>query len=247
MKHIVGWCFVVEEGTASFPPPERFQLPKDSSPMRRGHYSCPAVRAAALGNCVIRSPFSMRLRFRRRDDYASFYPVYPFTTLSEVKLSEMLRVEPRESWRGDDIPVIQFPSPYMFVSDEKMEIEQCSAILADSSSLNWRLIPGRFDIFGWQRPLNWAFEWDTRNGDLVIRAGEPLYHVRFYDEHGRLITSPNLVRVELDGELKRRFLSATGVTAIQRGTAALIKKSSINRKRKLVQDIDNKDDSNRLP
>ena len=36
------------------------------------------------------------------------------------------------------------------------------------TTLNWRVIPGNFDIYSWQRPLNWAFEWDTRLGDLTI-------------------------------------------------------------------------------
>lgn len=231
----IGWCFVNVEGTAGYPYPEKISLAKDPSVTNRGHFSCPAVRASAQGLFSIGSPFSLHLRFRKIKNVVSFVPVYPFTSINESMLAQLFRLEPREQWRSEHIPLFQIPSPYFFISDEPIEIEQCHPMFADSSSLNWRLIPGKFNIHGWQRPLNWAVEWDTRCGDLIIRAGEPMYYIRFYDESGKLIVSPDLVKTKLTEDLRERLNNAAGVTAFKRGTAALIRSASKDRSEPLLK------------
>jgi hypothetical protein len=190
---------------------------------------------ASQGYFAIKSPFSLRLRFKKNDDVVSIVPIYPYTTINESKLGELLKLEPRDLWRSDDIPLLQIPSPYFFVADEPIDIEQCQPIFADTTSLNWRIIAGRFDIYGWQRPLNWAIEWDTKCGDLIIKMGEPLYYVRFYDASGKVITNLDLIRIPLTEELRARLNSSAGVTSYQRGTAALIKKASEERSDSLLQ------------
>ena len=231
----IGWFVAVSEGAVVYPAPTRFHLDKDPSPSKRGWQSCPAVRNVTRGVFVVTSPFSLHLRFRRLNDAISFTPVYPATSLSEERLSQMFRLEPRDSWRSDDTPVIQFPSPYVFVSDERVEVEQLMPAYGHVSSLNWRLISGRFDIYGWQRPLNWAFEWDVSCGDLVIRMGDPLYWVKFYDTCGAVIESPNLTPIRPSEELQERMSSFSGVTGTQRGTAKLIRESSKTRLTKFLE------------
>lgn len=225
----IGWCHVNTEGTAAYPAPEKLHLGKDPSATKRGPLSCPAVRASSQGYWVIKSPFSLHLRFRRNADVVSFVPVYPFTTINETKLRELLRLESKELWRTPDIPLLQIPSPYFFVSDEPVEVEQCPPIFADTTSMNWRPISGKFNIHGWHRPLNWAIEWDTKCGDLIVKMGEPLYYVRFYDSENRLVLNPELHKIPLTEELRGRLNSSAGVTAIQRGTANLIRKASEER------------------
>lgn len=237
MSAKIGWCFVNIEGTAAYPKPERVSLGKDPSVTKRGHLSCPAVRAAAVGYMSVGSPFSLRLKFRRRDNTVSFIPVYPFTSINESKLSEIFRLEPREQWRSADVPLFQISSPYFFVADEQIEVEQCQPIFANSTSLNWRIIPGRFNIYGWQRPLNWAIEWDTKCGDLVIRLGEPLYYLKFFDAEGRLISNPNIQQVELTEDLRAKLNASAGVTSLQRGTAALMRAASDERTGPLLKPI----------
>lgn len=180
------------------------------------------------------SPFSLKLRFSRVGDTVSFSPIYPATTLNEVKLGEMFRLEPRETWRDEHLPVVQFPSPYVFVADEQVDVEQIMPAVGQLARLNWRLVPGRFNIYAWQRPLNWAFEWDVRNGDLTVRLGDPLYWVRFYDKSGAIIEDPELIPITPSALLLERMRSFSGVTAVQRGTARLMITAAKSRKKKFV-------------
>jgi hypothetical protein len=235
----IGWCYTQLEGTTAFPSPSKFHLPKDPSPTKRGHFSCPAVRATTEGCFVIKSPFSLRLRYEQKTNVGTFVPIYPFTSITDHKLSEWFRPEPTNTWRSFDIPIFQFPSPYIFVADEQIEIELIHPFISDISSLNWRLIPGRFNIYGWQRPLNWAAEWDARCGDLIIKLGDPLYYIRFYDDQKRIISHPDLVKIKFTDEIKERVQGAAGVTSFRRGTQALIREESESRNQNLIVPLKN--------
>jgi hypothetical protein len=237
-KMNVGWCHTPVEGVVAFPDPERLFLSKDPSPARRGPFSCPAVRATADGLFCIESPFSLKMRCRRVEDVLSFSPVYPFTTITESKLSEWFRIEPTSSWRSTSIPIFQMPSPYIFIADQKVDIEVMHPFLSPISSMNWRLIPGRFDIYGWQRPLNWAAEWDINGGDLVIRVGDPLYYIRFIDSQNKIISSPELVKVQYTKEIDQRVREISGVTSFRRGTMSLIRESASKRQSSLIVPVD---------
>lgn len=194
------------------------------------------MRSTVQGCYAVLSPFSLALRFTRRDKIIAISPVYPFTTLSEGRFREIVRIEPRESWQSDDRPVIQMASPYVFVADEKIEVEQISPIMGNPTRINWRVIPGRFDIYGWQRPLNWAFEWDALGGDLMVRMGEPLYYLRFFSQGGAQIINPNLVKIEPSDELRKRMIEFSGVSGVRRGTQKLINEYSAKRQGKFISE-----------
>ena len=225
----IGWFHAILEGSSAFLPPKKVVLERDPSRTRSGHLSCPAVRSVAQGCYAILSPFSLTLRFTRRDKVISITPIYPSTSVSEGRLRDMLRLEPRESWYSDDRPIIQIASPYTFVADQKVEVEKIHPVLGHPTRINWRVIPGRFDIYGWQRPLNWAFEWDALGGDLSIRMGEPLYYVKFFGETGSQIFNPDLFKIEPSERLKKRMVEFSGVSGLRRSTQKLIKEYSDKR------------------
>jgi hypothetical protein len=62
-----------------------------------------------------------------------------------------------------------------------------------------------------------------------------MYYVRFYDESGKLIVSPDLVKTKLTEDLRERLNHSAGVTALKRGTAALIRSASKDRSEPLLK------------
>jgi hypothetical protein len=151
-------------------------------------------------------------------------PVYPFTSLTEAKFSEFVTVEPPETWRNSHTAVLQFPSPYIFFADAPATIEQFHPSLVASSAMNWRVIPGKFDIYSWQRPLNWGVEWDTSLGDLIIRVGEPQYFLKF-SEPILERQAIELIECEFTKALEDRLRLSRGITGIRKGTIPLMKKA----------------------
>lgn len=142
----IGWCIHALEATVAFQPPIKFIPPKDRSKAGRGFLSCPAVRSYFEGVFYVKSPFSLRLRCTDTADGMLLQPVYPFTSLTPERFREFISVELPGSWRNSKTVVLQFPSPYVFVADEPASIEQFSPSLSEVQAMNWRVIPGQFDI-----------------------------------------------------------------------------------------------------
>lgn len=230
----VGWCYSEIIESAALEKPEKISLPKDKSPNKRGFLSCPAVRDSLSGVVVVRSSFSLHLKFKKISNSYVVTPIYPFTSIGEGRIKDFVRLEPKESWLNANLPAFQFPTPYLFLADEDMEIEQFSPSLLEVSNMNWRVIPGRFNIYGWQRPLNWAIEWDIRCGDLIIKQGDPLYFARFFNSKGQHINNIKLINIELTPEIKEKLDSTTGVTSLRRGLKKVMDRATEERDSSLM-------------
>lgn len=228
-KMKIGWCCTALEAKICFPEPKRVTLGKDLSTGGRGFLSCPAVRDYFSNTFVVTSPFSLRLRCDEVAGSKIIRPVYPFTSLSQPRVNEWVKVEPKSSWRSGDAVIIQIPSPYLFIADDPIFIRQDPVLLSTPSSFSWRLIPGRFNIYDWQRPLNWAFEWFPSAGDFIIKAGEPIYNISFDSPDGLDGQRLDLQRIELSPKLEERLQELRGVVSIKRGVSSLFEDARASR------------------
>lgn len=237
----IGWSLLTGEATIAYEPPTRFVPPKDPSPSGRGFLSCPATRAF-FGNSTyqIKSPFSLQLRCEEREGNIVVRAVYPFTSLTEAKVQEFVTIEPQSTWREPKVIALQMPSPYVFYSDVPVTMAQFHPALVNSSSTGWQLIQGQFDIYRWQRPLNWAVEWNFENGDLIVRAGEPIYFVRFMAPSGSAFESVELVKLPVTEDLDDRLKMTRGITALRRGTHSLFERAGDMRRGKVLVKMENK-------
>lgn len=223
----IGWCIASDRFAIAFDAPSALIPPKDPSNNKKGYLSCPAVRQFSEGLFQVASPFSLKLRLIESDSGPAIVPVYPFTSLTEDIINQLVQIEPQSTWGNRNCAVIQIPSPYVFIADEPVIVEQSNPDLTIQSRMNWRVIPGRFDIYSWQRPLNWAFEWDFSCGDFEIRAGEAQYNIRFLPRNypfGNF--SIKLIKLAFDKEIKSRLDLTRDIAKIRRGTAQLFSKSA---------------------
>lgn len=223
----IGWCIASDRFSAAFDAPTPLIPPKDPSLNKKGFLSCPAVRQFPDNIFQVTSPFSLKLRVINSDNGPTIVPVYPFTSLTEDMVKNLVQIEPQDTWSKNNVAVIQIPSPYVFVTDEVVFMEQSSPDLSVQSRLNWRVIPGRFDIYSWQRPLNWAFEWDFSAGDFEIRVGEPQYNVRFFSSKESFGSyTCQLQRLDFDNQIKKRLELTKDIANIRRGTMQLFPRSA---------------------
>jgi hypothetical protein len=238
----VGWCINSDSFAIAFDPPSKLIPPKDTTINSKGFLSCPAVRKFSEGIYQVTSPFSLKLRALENNGQLTIVPVYPFTSLTEEIAKIFIKIEPQETWNSTSTAVVQIPSPYVFVSDHKILIEQFSPELSKKSKMNWRVVPGKFDIYAWQRPLNWAFEWDLSCGDFEIRAGEPQYNIRFLpQEHPLENCKISLEKLELNKSIGERLALTRDVAKIRRGTSQLFSKAA--QLRKNIKFLDKNDDT----
>ncbi|WP_092402075.1 MULTISPECIES: hypothetical protein [Candidatus Ichthyocystis] len=220
----VGWTLSEEGGSVLFYSPE----PLSSLYSRKmiGVSACPAVQHYERRVFCVRSPYSLRIRAKFDNDKWYFYPVYPFTEMPESSLFERVQFQPRSAWRDPFVPVLQLLLPYVFVSDEDVFLNQIEAPCGKNR--NWSLLSGRFNIYDWQRPINWAISWTDTSEDIVIRRGDVLFGLLFESCH------PNkgivLKRMPYEGAIRALVEETRGVSTHVRGTFSLF---AIQRQKRL--------------
>ena len=231
MKKVkVGWCVHTTEHKMVFEPPKKLIPLKDRSENQKGYLSCPAVRSYCDGYYVVTSPYSIKLKCFEKEDRLEIFPVFPFTSINDSLIKALIQVEHPSTWRKNNLVTIQVPSPYVFFSDEMIYMEQSHPMLTDQTKLNWRVIPGIIDIYSWQRPMNWAFEWDISTGDFVINANEPIYSIRFFSK-SKNTTSVDLKEYQMNKKIREQLALTSGIAKVKRGIKPYFEKAKIRRKK----------------
>ncbi|WP_092485693.1 hypothetical protein [Candidatus Ichthyocystis hellenicum] len=211
----IGWALFEESSAVLFYPPEPLSSLYSHKPS--GVSACPAVQHYERRVFHIRSPYTFRIRANFDNKKWYFYPIYPFTEMPESSLFERIQFQPRSSWRDPFIPVLQMLLPYVFVSDEDVFLNQIEAPCFKNRS--WSLISGRFNIYDWQRPINWAISWVDTSMDIIVRRGDVLFSLMFESNHPD--RSISLQRVPYEGALKSLVDETRGVSTQIRGTFGL--------------------------
>ena len=154
--------------------------------------------------------------------------------LSEKNLNKLIHVMPQEGWRHPDRPLIQFSTPYRFVTDDDVYINQLPPFLEYQSS-PWPgvLIGGRFPLDVWPRTLMWAFEWYDTSQSVEFKSGEPWFYVSF-DTNSAAGKPVRLVKAEVTDTLLNYCRGLDGVTGYVNRTFSLFKTARSRRPKQLL-------------
>ena len=224
---LIGWSYIDDKGSSIFFPPEKLsELYKNKDTPACGVSICPAVQQFEKRTFFIKSPYTFKIKASKTGEDWTFQPVYPFTQIDNNILKSLLQFQPKSQWRDANTPVLQLSLPYVFFSDIPTIINQVGIDYA--SNTNWSLIQGRFNIYDWQRPINWSIEWRDTNSELVIKRGQSLFQVLFETEE--LDPKIQLKHMEMTPKLKRAIDKSWGVSKVIRGTSNVIKSSGADRK-----------------
>lgn len=221
----IGWCFREDLSSSIYFHPENLNIFRNQGKTKSdGVSTCPAVKSINNKILLIKSPFSIRLRILKSniDNKYDFRPVYPDTEVNQELLPGILNIEPKELWINNEKPIIQIKLPYIFFSDKEVELLQLETPQSRSQK-NWSLIQGVFDIYSWQRTLNFAFQWSDINNDLYIKRGDPIFQVLFQTNNPT--SNFRLRKIKMHDDLKTRINECEGITGYIKGTTKVIKNS----------------------
>ncbi len=137
------------------------------------------------------------------------------------------------SWRHLNRPIVEFESPYVFLSDEDVFINLTSAFMHYTQpALPGLVLNSRFPLNLWPRKLAWAFEWYDTSRPLVIKKGEPWFYVSFesIDPSRRV----RLVNAEITPGIGEFVHKISAVSQFAKQTQALIMGQQKDRPSKLL-------------
>lgn len=231
----VGWWLDAREATFIYDAPyvyrPSYPPPRDSHAVN----NCPGILDYEARFVVIDCPFDLHIRLVRNAQGAYEVAVHGLETSVNVsKLKEnILRLQPPASWRTPERPVLQVSTPYRFVSDEPVYLNEFPPVFHyPKNPLPGLIIGGRFPIDIWPRTLMWAFEWHDVSKDLVLKRGEPWFCLRFETmDPSRHI---RLVEAEVTPELREFCQGLDAVNAYVRQTFSLFKVARERRPEKLL-------------
>ncbi len=154
-----------------------------------GHYKhCPAFSSYISQTFVIKSPFDLELSFNENKVRVLN------SSLDKSEYEKNLTVDIGQ------YPTVQMELHIGIVSDAPCTIEIFGAFFStNEQDLTYRVIPGTYDIYSWQRFLNFAFEWTNFQKNIIIKRGQPILYMRFRSRN--LNEKYQMVRIEMTDDL----------------------------------------------
>lgn len=153
--------------------------------------------------------------------------------LSPSKFRSSVVLTPRDRWRAADRPIVQIRTPYRFLSEDLVYLNQTSPFLhLPADPWPGAVIQGRFPIDVWPRVLVWAFEWHDLDRTLRLNRGEPWFYAYFetFDPESPV----DLIEGEWTDDLKDYVKGMDGVTSFVNQTFSLFNTARERRPRKLL-------------
>lgn len=231
----VGWLIESDMASVIWDAPKAYARRLPAPKSAKSVQVCPAAVEFDARHFVIPAPVDINLRFRfdEKGQPGLINVDGLQSTVRAKHLNNMVSLINRVEWRHPDRPIVQIVTPYVFVADEPVYINQLPPYL-DYIDPPWPgvLISGRFPIDVWPRTLMWAFEWHDTTKDLVIARGDPWFYARF--ETNDPVQRVRLFEAELTPELREYMKSISGVTNYVNRTFSLFDRARERRPKTLL-------------
>ena len=164
------------------------------------YYNCPAFVDICKNTFIIKCPYDLEMKY----DYDSNYLMVNV----DEDVIDSYCINRNLKTGFDEYPKIFTLLPrYIFYSKEDIIIETMPCFLQNHDK-GFDLIPGRFNINKWIRPIDFTFELHKNIEKLKFKAGDPLFYIRFITPHGEKV---ELERTDMSYELFKISISSTKI------------------------------------
>lgn len=230
-----GWFVMAKEAGAIWDGPRPVSIARGPQRSPKSVVACPAVIDYEARLYEFPCPVDIRLRFSRDKDGK---PILinaggPDSSITKAKLSGLANLTSEGQWRHPARPIVQFSTPYRFISDDLVYLNQYPAFhhYKDPAAPG-TIIGGRFPIDAWPRPMMWAFEWHDPSKELIWKRGEPWFYMRFESRDPK--AQIKVVEAEITPALERLCRDVDSVTNYVSRTFSLFARARQLRPKRLL-------------
>ncbi len=235
----VGWLLRSDHAHFIWTAPRLLKRSENPPAHAKSATLCPAIMDHNTHIFEVLCPFDLSLRVRMKDDGEAALTDTggDKSTIAPHTLNQLVSVIPRNQWRVPDRPIVQIKTPYTFIADEVVYVNQTAAYLHyQNPALPGIVVAGRFPTYIWPRPLTWSFEWFDLDRDVILKRGTPWFYVRF--EGNDVTRHFRLVEAELTPELRAYMAGTSGVVNYVNRTFSLFATAQERRPGKLLSPLD---------
>jgi hypothetical protein len=231
----VGWLLDTTSAGFIWSPPRRVMRDRPDQRHAKSLTQCPAIVDADARLFEILSPVDVQIGFKLDENQR---PVLvnlagDQSPIRSKHLNQMVSIVNRREWSNPNRPVVQFITPFVFVADEPVYLNQLPPYNHyRRDPLPGLLVPGRLPVDIWPRHLMWAFEWYEIDKPLVLRRGEPWWYARF--ESTDPARPVRLVEAQMTPELREYMQGISSVTNYVSQTYSLFATARARRPARLL-------------
>ena len=211
--YTAGWIMEKQQASIIWDAPQPVRQDAPQTTAAKSVAFCPAVIEFDRRHFVINSPFDLHIKLNvgPKGELSMTNMLRERSPVRHGALADVLVMMNPEEWRHPQRPVVQMPTPFVFVSDDPLTLNQFPPFLHyGMAPLPGVQLCGRYPIDVWPRQLMWAFEWHDISKDFILKRGEPWFYVRF--EGPDPSAQVRLIEGEKTPELMAFVESLTGVT-----------------------------------
>jgi hypothetical protein len=176
-----------------------------SSKRNSEYMKCPALIDFCRNTYVITAPFDFSISFDMKNQKV-------YSSISQQYYDNLIIPRGHDTTEIDPL-LITLPPVYVFYSHQNIVMESMSLFILNNDSIdNVNLIPGKFNIQKWIRPIDFTIEIKDTNKDVKIKEGDPLFCIRFTDIENN--SKINLERTEFTEKLQDIIFSCVHIKDI---------------------------------
>ncbi len=179
---VVGWLLDTREAGFIYEAPRPLGSKRVPARAAKALSNCPAVLDVEARYFEIPCPMDLILGLgkTRQGRPGLLNTAGLQSAIEEKQLRQFVELLEPARWRDPRYPVLQVRTPYRFVADEPVWLEQVAAFSHPRKTLWPGLFIGRrLPIDIWPQRLSWTFEWREGDRELVLRRGEPWFYLSF--------------------------------------------------------------------
>ena len=230
-----GWFVMAKEAGVIWDGPRPMTLLRGPQKSPKSALACPAVIDYDARLVEFPCPVDLKLRFARDKDGkpALVNAGGPNSPITKSKLSSLVTLTSEGQWRHPSKPIVQVSTPYRFISDDLVYLNQYPAFhhYKDPPAPGF-IIGGRFPIDAWPRPMMWAFEWCDPTKPLIWKRGEPWFYARFESDDPK--AQVRVVEAEITPDLEKLCRDVESVTNYVNRTYSLFARARAMRPKTLL-------------
>ena len=132
---------------------------------------CPATQDLARNTFVIRSPFDAHFILDADQRQIEFIEPH-------VQSMDFYNMRSHQ-YSDKDEPIMSINFHQLFVTEHKDIELTMTAPWFENSHQSFRVVPGRFKISDWWRPIDFAIQLPNRRHEVKIKQGDPLFYITF--------------------------------------------------------------------
>jgi hypothetical protein len=200
---------------------------------------CPAFLQFNKNLFVLKSPvdFGFTVAPKNNNQIDGNWELYPAeghqNDIAPEAVRKLISYNSDSSDKVDyDKPVFQFRFNYVFFADEPVTIQMMPSIY-ENKDIPVNTIPGEFNIYDWQRPLQWGFEWQDTKKPLIIKRGDPVCYIKFI-VHKDPREKVELVKLKMTTQIEKAIYKTSETPLFVKNTFKLFEKARLMRPKKFI-------------